>query len=72
MPQPSSRMGRIAKWLPLLALAKQSKEETPVRLETTVDAVQLPADEPIKLTTNTTTQTKNVSGPAFDALDVRA
>ena len=28
---------------------------------------------PIKLTTaNTTTQTKNVSGPAFDALDVRA
>jgi hypothetical protein len=58
--------------LPLLALAKPSHEETPVRLEVPGDAVQLPADEPIKLTTNTTTQTKNVSGPAFDALDVRA
>ena len=45
-----------------------------MRLEVPGDAVQLPAAvEPIKLTTsNTTTQTKNVSGPAFDALDVRA
>ena len=62
----------LSRWLQLLALAKLSREETPIKLETTVDAVQLPADEPIKLTTNTTTQTKNVSGPAFDALDVRA
>ncbi len=63
----------LSRWLPLLALAGPSREETPIKLETTVDAVQLPAaDEPIKLTTNTTTQTKNVSGPAFDALDVRA
>ena len=62
----------LSRWLQLLALAKLSREETPIKLETAAAAVQLPADEPIKLTTNTTTQTKNVSGPAFDALDVRA
>jgi len=62
----------LARWLALLAIAKPSREETPVRLEVPGDAVQLPKDEPIVLTSNTTTQTKNVSGPAFDALDVRA
>ena len=64
----------LSRWLPLIALAAPSREETPIQLNTAVDAVQLPdtKDEPIKLTTNTTTQTKNVSGPAFDALDVRA